>query len=199
MIFEIVVASVIAFASTNIDDIFILILFFSDKRFRAIEVVGGQFLGIILLVSVSLIGSLIGLIPDETYVGLLGLIPVCLGIKGLWQQLNGRVNDEQIADGELNSGNNVFAVAGVTFANGGDNIGIYVPLFATLPWAHTVTMIVIFMVMTFVWCFLATYLARHPYVRARVDRYGHWLTPFVLILLGLYILVDSRSFTLLPW
>ncbi len=42
---------VIAFVATNIDDIFILMIFFSTHRFHVYDIVVGQFLGI---------GSLIG-------------------------------------------------------------------------------------------------------------------------------------------
>src|SRR5262245_6946347 len=80
---EIIITSVIAFASTNIDDIFILTLFYGSKRFKDGEILGGQLLGIISLIAVSLIGSLAGLFIDPAYIGLLGLIPIYLGIKGI--------------------------------------------------------------------------------------------------------------------
>ena len=80
---EILLASILAFMSTNIDDIFILILFYGNKEYKESEIITGQFLGIITLIVVSLIGSLIGLVLPQAYIGLLGLIPLYLGIKGI--------------------------------------------------------------------------------------------------------------------
>jgi cadmium resistance protein CadD (predicted permease) len=88
------------------------------------------------------------------------------------------------------------AVAGVTIANGGDNVGIYIPLFATLTVTSKVVMISIFFIMTLLWCMMAKYFVRHPLIEKTVDRYGHFITPFVLILLGLFILHESGIMTI---
>src|SRR6478736_7200248 len=120
---EIFITSILAFVSTNIDDIFILILFFGNKKFKEVEIVTGQFLGIIILIAISLVGSLIGLVFPQAYIGLLGLIPLYLGIKGI---LSGIRKEQQEDDHQIKANkSNVLSVAGTTFANGGDNIGIY--------------------------------------------------------------------------
>jgi cadmium resistance protein CadD (predicted permease) len=51
--------------------------------------------------------------------------------------------------------------------------------------------------MTSVWCMTARYFTKHPYVAKTVDRYGHVVTPFVLILLGIYIFMESNTSDLL--
>jgi cadmium resistance transport/sequestration family protein len=193
---ELLITSAIAFMSTNIDDIFILTLFYGNKKFKDGEILAGQFLGILSLIAISLIGSLVGLFIHQAYVGLLGLVPIYLGIRGIWGlfyktesvQANNLSRDE--------SRSNLLTVAGVTVANGGDNIGIYVPLLTTLTWTHKLTMVVVFLVMTFLWCMMAKYLTKHPYVSKSVDKYGHLITPFVLVLLGLYILYESKTLRL---
>jgi cadmium resistance protein CadD (predicted permease) len=85
----------------------------------------------------------------------------------------------------------------VTIANGSDNIGIYIPLFATLIMPQKAIMIFIFFVMVAVWCFIAKYLSKHPTIARTIDRYGHIITPIVLIALGIYILIESKTFQLL--
>lgn len=80
-------------------------------------------------------------------------------------------------------------VGGVTFSNGGDNIGIYVPLFAKYNSSFEVMDIfTIFMVMTAVWCIIAYYLVRHPLIATRTKKTGHIIFPLVLIGLSIYIL-----------
>ena len=192
---EIVIASILAFVSTNIDDIFILILFFGNKKFKGSEIIIGQFLGIVALIAMSMIGSLIGLILPGAYIGLLGLIPLYLGIKGIIAIAKKEKQDEDL---ELQTNkSNILSVAGTTVANGGDNIGIYVPLFATLTWPKKLSMVTIFLVMTFVWCMMARYFTKHPYVVKGVDKYGHIVAPIVLVFLGLYIMYEAGTFRLL--
>lgn len=195
---EILITSIVAFASTNIDDIFLLTLFFGSKRFKDSEIIAGQFLGIISLIAISLAGSLIGLLIDQAYVGLLGLIPIYLGAKGIWRLIrHNDTSDDAATVDEKKSNYKAFTIAGVTIANGGDNIGIYVPLFASLTWTNKLTMVTIFLAMTFVWCMTAKYLTKHPYVEKVIDKYGHYVTPFVLVLLGVYILYENGTMGLL--
>ena len=120
---EILFTSIIAFTSTNLDDIFILTLFYGNKRFKEREIVAGQFLGITTLIAISLIGSLVGLLIDQSYIGLLGLIPIYLGVRGIWDLLKNRENNDQDDDVYKHERKNKsLTVAGVTIANGGDNV-----------------------------------------------------------------------------
>jgi cadmium resistance protein CadD (predicted permease) len=194
---EILLTSLLTFASTNIDDLFLLALFFSNRRFREGQIIGGQLLGIGGLIAASLAASLLGLLVPLPYIGLLGLFPVYLGIKALWNLYHEDAHTEAGPGKLTNRHHPILTVAGITAANGGDNIAIYTPLFTTLTWPHKLTMIGIFFLMTLVWCALAKYLARQPLVSKAVDRYGHRVTPLVLIALGLYILYESGSFGLL--
>jgi len=195
---EILITSVVAFASTNIDDIFILTLFYGNRTFNGGEILAGQLLGIASLIAISLIGSLVGLFIEPAYVGLLGLIPIYLGAKGILRLMATKKESEHPDDQAKSKGkNHVLTVAGVTIANGGDNIGIYTPLFAALSWTNKITMVTIFLVMTLLWCLVAKYLTKHPVVAKVVDRYGHSITPFVLVLLGIYILYESGTLGLI--
>jgi cadmium resistance transport/sequestration family protein len=188
----ILIASVVAFVSTNIDDLFMLALFYGNKKFREREIVAGQMLGIAALVAISLVGSFIGLFIDRVFIGLLGVLPMYLGVKSLRQ--SGKDHENDRADEErATRSNNVLTVAGITFANGGDNIGVYVPLFATLTWMDKLTMATVFLLMTLLWCMIAKYFTKHPYVTRVTGKYGHRIMPLVLIILGLYILYESGT------
>lgn len=195
-----VISSIIAFASTNIDDIFVLMLFFGNNHFKTKEVVIGQYLGISALVLISFLGSFIGLVVDVAYIGFLSLLPVLLGIKALvkhFSKLNNNQQTPEIEDVKIKKGGNVLSVAAVTFSNGGDNIGIYIPLFATLSLVEKLSMIFVFSIMIAIWCLIGKYLSKHPVVSRVIDKYGHILTPIVLILLGLYIIYESGTLALI--
>jgi len=194
---EIIVTSIIAFASTNIDDLFILTLFFGDKKSNATNIYLGQYLGIITLIVLSMAGSLLGHFMDSRYIGLLGLFPIYLGVK----QLIGLLKNENEAASAENEKQDVktgiLTIATVTIANGGDNIGTYIPLLTALTPADRAIMIFIFLLMVFIWLTMARYLSNHPVLAKGIEKYGHIITPVVLCLLGLFILKENGSFDLL--
>jgi cadmium resistance protein CadD (predicted permease) len=74
---------VLVFASTNLDDIFLLVAFFSDGERRSSHVIAGQFLGIAVLILASVAGALLSLVIPEAWIGLLGLAPLFLGLQRL--------------------------------------------------------------------------------------------------------------------
>jgi cadmium resistance transport/sequestration family protein len=198
---ETLLASIIAFVVTNLDDIFILILFFSDRKLKHRNIITGQFLGISTLILLSFLGSFVDLIIDIKYVGLLGVIPIYIGIKSFVALWKPGGSEEEVAI-NLNSDHTgsqlrqTLAVASITIANGGDNISIYIPLYATFANSGKVTMTIVFLLMTAMWCFIAKYLSNHPLIKRSLEKYGHFITPFVFISLGIYIMYESKTFDL---
>lgn len=193
MYLQSLLTAVLAFVSTNIDDIFILMLFYSGRKFRNSSILLGQYLGITTLVLISLVAAYIGGFFDQRYVGLLGFFPIYLGIR---QVISLLANDEP-DDEETPASSSIIAVAGVTIANGADNIGVYVPLLSTMTWMEKMQLLVVFAIATYLWCMAGKYLANHPLIAKQLSRYGHLVTPIVLISLGIFILVESNVFSLL--
>lgn len=192
---ELILTSILAFVSTNLDDLFILTLFFGDKKNTPSNIYLGQFAGIIALVAVSMIGSVIGNFIDSRYVGLLGLFPIYLAIKQFVEIFRNQPQEVKPLDGNTSAG--ILTVATVTFANGGDNIGTYIPLFSSLTSYEKSLMVAVFLIMTFIWLTAAKYLTSHPLMAKTISKYGHIITPIVLLLLGLFILRENGSFELL--
>lgn len=201
-----------SFIVTNIDDIFVLMLLFSQassqakasngrtvnmqakgNRIYPKDIVIGQYLGFALLVLISLLATFgVTLIPDQ-WVGLLGLIPIYLGVKLF---IKGEDEDEGAILSSLNKFNKFYlSVAFITFANGGDNIGIYVPFFSTLNNNQLVITVVTFFIMVAVWCLIGYRLARFRYVSETLEKYGRWVIPIVFIGLGLYIMAENNIFS----
>ncbi|MGY4111873.1 cadmium resistance transport/sequestration family protein [Aeribacillus sp. SP014] len=157
------------------------------------DIVIGQYLGFALLVLISLLATFgVTLIPDQ-WVGLLGLIPIYLGVKLF---IKGEDEDEGAVVSSLNKFNKFYlSVAFITFANGGDNIGIYVPFFSTLNNNQLVITVVTFFIMVAVWCLIGYRLARFRYVSETLEKYGRWVIPIVFIGLGLYIMEENNIFS----
>ena len=86
------------------------------------------------------------------------------------------------------SSHKTFKVALVTFANGGDNIGVYVPLFASISILPMILTIIIFMVMIGLWCIIGYFMVSNKIIGYKLQKYGHIILPFVLIFIGLGVL-----------
>lgn len=191
--------AIAVYASTNIDDLLILAVFFADPQVRIGAVVAGRFLGLAVLVLASATAALLAMAVPGEWIALLGLVPLALGLR-LLPALFSRGGDSTEETQEALAGEHQpvrhgffsqsVTVAGVTLANGGDNLGIYIPLFATAP-QTIVTYVVVFAVMTAVWCALGYLMVNNPLIGDRIRRHGHVLLPLVLIGLGLYILSDA--------
>lgn len=198
-ILGLVTIGVAAFVATNIDDIFVLMMFFSSLTFPVRQVVLGQFIGIGLLIAISALGSLISLVVPTYIIGLMGIIPIVIGIKNLVEirKKDKSPSRQEVQNKKKNRSYFSFlSVAAVTFSNGGDNIGVYVPLFSKYNTVSQITMLTaVFIAMTAVWCISSYYFMNHPLVASRIRHIGNIILPFVLIGLGIYILTEPFLFT----
>ena len=189
--FPVILTSTLSFISTNIDDIFMLMLFFAQCHTLCAKakVAAGQYLGIGVLTALSLLGAYgLRVLPPQ-YIGLLGLLPLALGAKALLSSSS--AGGKQDSDSVPSSAPGLLSVSLVTIAGGGDNIGVYIPLFAGLSPTEQICSLVVFALSTGLWCLLADRLSRLPVIQNILHRYKHILIPIVLIGLGLYILVDA--------
>jgi cadmium resistance transport/sequestration family protein len=180
------------FAGTNTDDLIVLtVLFLSARaagRPRPWQIWAGQYAGITLLVVISAVAALgLAIVPDE-WVGLLGLIPIALGVKGVVTAVRSR-DDDQPPTPAVATG--LLSVAGLTLANGADNISIYTPMFRTIGLAAGVLTAAVFAIGVAVWCAAGSWLGSHRSVVEIVERFGHWLVPGVFLLIGGFIVIES--------
>jgi cadmium resistance protein CadD (predicted permease) len=187
--------AVVLFLSTNVDDFVVLIAFFANPSFRARDIVAGQYAGTAALFAVSVAGALFSLVIPEAYVGLLGIFPILVGIRKLLELRHDRAEDGSVKNLDVTTGGygKIANVALVTMANGGDNIGVYIPAFAVHSGSQVAIIASVFVAMTALLCMLAHWMVSHPRLGAPLRRYGHILAPLVLIALGILIIYDAGS------
>nr|MBS9407198.1 CadD family cadmium resistance transporter [Streptococcus oralis] len=195
-----IVTSIILYSGTAVDLLIILMLFFAKRKSRKdiINIYLGQFLGSASLILLSLLFAFIlNYIPSKEILGLLGLIPIFLGLKVL---LLGDSDGEAIAKDGLRKDNKnlVFLVAMITFAScGADNIGVFVPYFTTLNLANLIVALLTFLVMIYLLVFSAQKLAQVSSVGEILEKYSRWFIAVVYLGLGIYILIENNSFDIL--
>lgn len=195
-----VVTSIILYSGTAVDLLIILMLFFAKRKSKKdiINIYLGQFLGSVSLILLSLLFAFVlDYIPSKEILGLLGLIPIFLGLKVL---LLGDSDGEAIAKEGLRKDNKnlIFLVAMITFAScGADNIGVFVPYFTTLNLANLIVALLTFLVMIYLLVFSAQKLAQVPSVGETLEKYSRWFIAVVYLGLGIYILIENNSFDML--
>ena len=195
-----VFTSIILYSGTAVDLLIILMLFFAKRKSRKdiINIYLGQFLGSVSLILLSLLFAFVlNYIPSKEILGLLGLIPIFLGLKVL---LLGDSDGEAIAKDGLRKDNKnlIFLVAMITFAScGADNIGVFVPYFITLNLANLIVALLTFLVMIYLLVFSAQKLAQVPSVGETLEKYSRWFIAVVYLGLGMYILIENNSFDML--
>lgn len=203
--------------ATTFDDNLYLTGFFSevDRHFHPRHVAAGELIGFTVLVLVSLLGLLLGLAIPARYIGFLGILPILIGMRNFWLALAaphsippsspGRPGRAALALGspgfpssrpafrQLLRDRRTYGVSLVTISNGGNNLSIYIPLFASLGVGQ------VFIVLPVLYCFVAAWLllsfslSRAPGLSLVLNRYARYFFPFILIWLGLRILLDAGS------
>lgn len=191
------------FAVTNVDDILLLALFFGQAggdRARAGRIVAGQYLGFSAILIASVVGALGATLLPESAIPYLGLIPLLLGLRAAWaawrDHREGRNQDLRLARPAGAEAPGITQVAGVTLANGGDNIAVYVPVFAVAGPGGMAVYVTAFLIGVAVWCAAGWYFATRPVIARALSRWGHILMPVVLIGIGALILIHGGAFGL---
>ncbi|MDK8531811.1 cadmium resistance transporter [Corynebacterium marquesiae] len=199
MILTSVLQAIGLFAATNIDDIIVLSLFFArgaGQRGTTARILAGQYLGFAgILVAAILVTTGAGAFLPPAAIPYFGLIPLGLGLWAAWQAWRGDGDDDdeaKVAGKKVG----VWTVAGVTFANGGDNIGVYTPVFLSVEPLAVGAYCVIFLALVAVLVALAKFVATRPPIAEVLERFEHILFPIVLIGLGIVILVSGGAFGL---
>jgi cadmium resistance protein CadD (predicted permease) len=188
--------AIVAFASTNVDDAFVLVAFITNRDFGVGDVVLGQYAGMAALFSLSVVAALMSVTIPPQSLGLLGFVPIAIGIKKaytLWRS----PSKTEVLRRSTGAPRRILAVAAVTVANGGDNIAAYTALFANLDRSALPLVGLVFAGMTGIWCIAALWLTNHRALGVPIQHYANRLVPFVLIGLGVLILVKTGTAHLL--
>ncbi|MDU1048616.1 MAG: CadD family cadmium resistance transporter [Staphylococcus epidermidis] len=192
-----IVTAAILYIATAVDLLVILLIFFAKaktkKEYRDIYI--GQYVGSVTLIVVSLFFAFVlNYVPEKWILGLLGLIPIYLGIKvAIYDDCEG----EKRAKKELNEkglSKLVGTVAIVTIAScGADNIGLFVPYFVTLSVTNLFITLFVFLILIFFLVFTAQKLANIPGVGEIVEKFSRWIMAVIYIALGLFIIIENDT------
>lgn len=194
---QIIFSAIAVYISTSIDYLFILLIIFSQaytqKGLR--QIYFGQYLGTGILVAISLFAAyVLNFIPQDWMIGLLGLIPIYLGIR-VAMGSEEEAEEEEVVEklGSRGSNRLFWTVALITIASGGDNLGIYIPYFTSLSVSEIVIAIVVFALSIAVLCYISYRLAKISFVSETLEKYERIIVPIVFIGLGIFIMLENGT------
>ncbi|MBW8142738.1 CadD family cadmium resistance transporter [Streptococcus pseudopneumoniae] len=193
-----IISAIGVYISTSIDYLIILIILFAQlsQNKQKWHIYTGQYLGTGLLVGASLVAAyVVNFVPEEWMVGLLGLIPIYLGIRFAIVGEDAEEEEEEIIERlEQSKANQLFwTVTLLTIASGGDNLGIYIPYFASLDWSQTLVALLVFVIGIIIFCEISRVLSSIPLIFETIEKYERIIVPLVFILLGLYIMYENGT------
>lgn len=193
-----IISAIGVYISTSIDYLIILIILFAQlsQNKQKWHIYAGQYLGTGLLVGASLVAAyVVNFVPEEWMVGLLGLIPIYLGIRFAILGEDAEEEEEEIIERlEQSKANQLFwTVTLLTIASGGDNLGIYIPYFTSLDWSQTLVALLVFVIGIIIFCEISRVLSSIPLIFETIEKYERIIVPLVFILLGLYIMYENGT------
>jgi cadmium resistance protein CadD (predicted permease) len=187
------ILATVAFAATNVDDAFILLAYFASPKLKKAHIVVGTYIGMAVLVVAAMMLSAVSVVLIPNDLGLLGVLPILIGLRQLWTAWSERSDD--IIDIEPGAGTVevIELVAIRTIANGSDNIAVYIPLFARQSRSEEILTSFVFAVLVGVWCLGSRWIVERSTLVAPIRRWGRWITPMVLISVGVFIFFSSAA------
>lgn len=192
-----VLSSAAAFVSTELDDLLSLFILMGAARDSKdkVAITLGKYFGLILLCLCSaLFASYLSKVPGHL-LGLLGLLPILIGLKEIVESFRGE--DKELAEKDLTG----FAFLKlmtvtvlVTVADGGDNIAVYIPYFTSLSGWDFLVSAVVFFVLQGAFCACAWFIVNLDAVKKVLDKTKKILVPVLFIGLGLFIMWEAGTF-----
>lgn len=168
------------FIGVNLD--FFVILLILLQKFNFKNTLIGYELGMLFVFLISAImGQFIQQIIPEWGIGLLGLIPIYMGIKG---------DDDE--DKKIKQHKGILAVTFFYLSScGADNLAVYVPVLATMNLSHILIIITYFIILTFISLLLASLVCKIPFIHHIFERWGGPISQIVYILIGIFVMLDT--------
>jgi cadmium resistance protein CadD (predicted permease) len=187
-----IAAAVVLFAATNVDDMVVLAVLNASSRAcgrpAKRDIWAGQYAGVAVLTCISLVAAMGLALVSQSWIWILGLMPLGLGVRKLVTAIRTRNSGAHPPPAVVNG---LAGVIGLTIANGGDNIAAYTPVFRTLGAGRTAVTIAVFAAGVAVWCLAASRVGSHQKITQLLGRYGQWIIPAVYFVIGLYIIGKS--------
>ena len=175
----------LAYAATNVDNLLIMASLGAGRARRG-QLVAGFVVASCIVLLVASMAMFIDRVMPARVLGYLGLVPIGIGTYLL---LFSVAQPEQPA----NRATAWPAIAGLLVANSGDTMFAIGPLFAESGSDARIGLTIGFVLIAALWLTLILNLSERVARSAWLSRLGHRMAPWMMILVGLYVLSDSAT------
>ena len=185
-----------AFMATNLDNLVLMIGLFGRYDDRRYEVLFGYLVGMLVIGAATFyVGKLAGNAPVQ-YLGLLGVVPVLIGLAEIMRLFRNKgVVKDPVVPGAGSTA--VVATLLAQLGNSTDTIITYSVLFSDANDLADLLVVLSFAGMALLLVLVAYLALRHPWLSRPVQLYGHYITPLILITVGMYVL-SNTALDMLP-
>jgi len=183
-----------AFIGTNLDNLLLLVAMYARYARQAGTVTAGYVFGMLVICLVALLLGETGDYIPLDWLGLLGVVPMTLGVFALWKLFRKPPAEKAASVEAGESRRTIFSIlASTQLSNGADTIITFTILFAESGDPADYLLVPTFLVMIGVFSGLAYYSVKQAKLGRILRRYGQYVTPFILILVGFYILSNTAT------
>jgi cadmium resistance protein CadD (predicted permease) len=169
---------------------------------RAHRIAAGQVVGFVVLVAVAAAAAAVLFEFSTAAVGLLGFVPLAIGLRGLVGLRHRQPPAEAPERGKRSRrrpaseravGRSLTAAALVTIAAGGDNLAVYIPLFREGGTSNLIAIVAVFIAGEAALTAGILAAGRHPKARDVMTRLGAVAVPLLLCAVGVLVLVSAGT------
>ncbi len=195
----VIAASIIAFVTTEMDDLLVMFVLFSkvNRKRENLSVIIGKYMGLFCLIAAGkLFSDTLEQLPCKQLLGLLGILPIVLGIRYAVKEYAGEnepSEDENMLIRLFTYITLVLESFFITLANGGDNIAVCLSFFSSLGQANFILSSIVFCIMQALWCLIAVSVMNAASIRNYTEESKGVIIPVLFIALGLYILIKNGT------
>jgi cadmium resistance protein CadD (predicted permease) len=183
-----------AYFATNMDNFILLAALLARYRRQTVNVVAAYFTCMLILGIVGFgVSEIANYVPIRN-LGLLGIVPIYIGVVELVRIHRGREKIAVATVISLESNHKVFLTTLISqLGNGADTILIFGILFADSTPAADALIMSTLAAMAIIFVLVAMYVVRHPTISSVISRYAHRVLPFILIIVGAYVLANTAT------
>ena len=193
------VMTAVSYASTNVDNLLLAVLLLGANRNQQWAIKLGVFTAAVAVMLLCAAGLMVRYTVDAGVVGYLGLLPIALGLRHLLASGRGGQgephNQSRLTAPDARSA--WLSATALMVANSGDTIALFLPLLAETRTAVLPLVALSYLVTAVLWALLAWGLASRPWIARSLDRHGNRLLPWIMIGVGIYILSNTATDSLL--
>jgi len=187
-----------SFIATNMDNLLILVVLLGANARRRSAVLLGFICSCIAVICVAALGVAVGSVLGAGLIGYLGVIPLALGCHMLYRSWAGHHAEDDALDAPSNGTEPKIWLSTfvLMLSNSGDSIAVFLPLLAESGRAAILVIVCSYLTMAVLWGGLSYLISGQRELARRIEHRAEKIVPWIMIGVGIYILMDTATDTL---